>query len=94
MRDSVEEIGRAIERIDDEAGFAFCSGNLATLFHQETPIRAGDFKFAENRIFGAFVGLRYEICRPLLANLQMLNLAKVTAQLPTRFTGGLFHDGQ
>jgi hypothetical protein len=91
MRDAMQEVGRAIQRIDDEARLALSSGNLARLFHQETPIGPGIFQLAKDRIFSLLVSLRHKIRWPLHRDLQLLNLAKVTPQPATRLASRLFH---
>src|SRR3546814_8839399 len=89
LRDRVQEVGRAVERVDDEARLARLSLDLARLLHQETPAGTRVGQFVVQRAFGRLVGLRHEIGRPFLRNLQMLDLAKVarseehTSELPS-----------
>src|SRR3546814_20522342 len=83
-RSSDLEVGLAVERVDDEARLARLSLDLARLLHQETPAGTRVGQFVVQRAFGRLVGLRHEIGQPFLRNLQMLDLAKVAAQLGDR----------
>ncbi len=93
MRDRVEEVGRAVERVDDEARLAGFADDLARLFHQEPPARTVAAEFVIEGALGGLVGLRHEVGRALLRDLEMLDLAKVTAQLGAGLARGAFHDG-
>ena len=93
MRNAVEKVAGAVERIDDEARLAFRAGNLAAFFHKETPIRTGIFQFAKNRILGAFHRLSMTKSAVPFRDLQVLDFAKSRRKLATRLAGSLFHDG-
>src|SRR3546814_1733657 len=93
MRDRVEEVRGAVERVDDETRLARIALDLARLFHLEAPARARVGQLVIERPLGRLVGLRHEIGRALLRNLQMLDLAEVAAQLCAGLARGPFHDG-
>ena len=90
----MEEVAGSIERINNEPRLSFSASDLATFFHQESPVGTCDFEFTENRVFSTLISFRNEIRRPLLRNLQMFDLTKIAAKLATSFTGSFFHDGQ
>ena len=90
----MEEVACSIERIDNEPRLSLSASDLATFFHEKAPVGTCDFEFTEHRVFSALISFRNEICRALLRNLQMFDLAKITAKLAARFTGSFLHDGQ
>ncbi len=92
MRDAVEEVGGAVERIDDPARLVRIAGDLAALLDQEAPVGARLLQFLDQRVLGAPVGHRHEVGRPLAADLEVLDLVEVAAQLGTGLATGLFHD--
>ena len=51
-------------------------------------------QFFVNRLFGALVGHRHEIGRPLAADLQVLDFVKVTPQPGRCLARGTFHNGE
>src|SRR3546814_10237104 len=66
MRDRVEEVRGAVERVDDETRLARIALDLARLFHLEAPARARVGQLVIERALGRLVGLRHEIGRALL----------------------------
>ena len=93
MRDAVEEVRGAVERIDDEARLARIALDHAAFFEQKAPAGTVAAQLVIQGAFGGLIGLRDEIGRSLLRDLQMLDLAKVAAQLGPRLARGAFHDG-
>src|SRR3989344_5379057 len=93
MRDRVEEVRGAVERIDDETRLARVALDHPALFEHEAPARTIAAEFVIERALGGRVGLRHEVCGALLRDLQMLDLAEVAAQLGARLARGAFHDG-
>ena len=92
MRDAVEEIAGAIERIDDPARLALGAGDVAAFLKAEPPVGARREQFVVKGAFGVAVGLRDEVRRPLAADLKVLDLAEITPQPPACLARGLFHD--
>ena len=91
MRDAVQEIAGAIQRIDDEARLAVLTRNIAALFHQEAIAGADCTQFIPQDSLRCLIGLGHEIGRAFAADLQMLDFAKVAAQAAARFACGFFH---
>ena len=52
----MEEVAGSIERIDNEPRLSFSASDLATFFHQESPVGTCDFEFTENRVFSTLIG--------------------------------------
>ena len=77
MRLAVQEVQRAVERIDDEAVGLVSPFHNAALFHDEAIAGAGLHQVAIDHIFGAVIRVRDEIGRPLSGDLQVFNFAKV-----------------
>src|SRR5690606_30169993 len=61
--------------------------------HLEAPARTRVGQLVIERALGRLVGLRHEIGRALLRDLQMLDLAEIAAQLRAGLARGAFHDG-
>ena len=94
MRDAVQEIGGAIERINDPARLGRVALDHAAFFEQKAPVGPGALQFLDQRLFRLLVGLRHEVGRPLAGHLKMLDLAEVAAQLAACLARGAFHDGE
>src|SRR6185503_3774191 len=80
MRNSVEEIGRSIERVDDPARLCWIALDRSTFLQQHAPIGPRIAKLLDNRLLGAFVGHGDEVRRPLAADLKLLDLAEVAPE--------------
>jgi hypothetical protein len=65
MRDAVEEVGRAVDRIDNPARLGRIACNLAGFFQQEPPVRPGLAKLLDQGLLGAAISRRDEVGRPL-----------------------------
>ena len=88
MRNSVEEVGGAIERIDDPARLGRIALDLAAFLEQHAPVGARVAKFLDDRLLGALVGHRDEVGRALAADLQLLDLAEVAPKPRRRLARG------
>ena len=93
MRDAVEEVGGAVERIDDPPRLVGIALDLAAFLEQHAPVGPRVAQFLDDRLLGALVGHRDEVGRALAADLQLLDLAEVAAQARRRLAGGALHDG-
>src|SRR6185436_2053537 len=91
MRNTVEEIGRAIERIDDPTRLGRIAGDLPSLLHQETPIGPGLAKLFIKCLLSTLVGHRDEISRPLAAHLELLDLVEIAPEPRRRLARGTLH---
>ena len=93
MGHAVQEVGGAVERIDDPPRLVGIAGDFAAFLEQEAPVGPGVAKLVDKRLLGALVGHRHEVGRALAADLQLLDLAEVAAQARRRLAGGALHDG-
>ena len=84
MRNAMQEVAGAVERIDNPPGLVLVPFDHTGFFHHESPIRPCGEKFVVDGAFGDPIRLRYEVCRPLMADLKVLDLAKVATQAATR----------
>jgi hypothetical protein len=87
----VQEIGGAVERIDDPAMGLVGPLDQAALLHQEAVARPGLGQLAVEGVLGAVVGGGDEIARPLDRHLQLLDLAEVARQPAPRLARGADH---
>ena len=91
MRDAVQEIGRAVERIDDPAMMRVAALGGAAFLEQQAIAGAGPRQFVLQRALGSEVGGRDEFARPLDRDLQLLDLAEIADQAARRFQSGVRH---
>jgi hypothetical protein len=77
MRDAVQEIGGAVERIDDKAVALVGAGAGAAFFAEKAVSRPRLGEFLAHDLLGAAVGGGDEIARTFDRNLQLLDLAEV-----------------
>ena len=87
-----EEIGRAVERVDDPGVLAIGAGNLAAFFHQKGIGRAGLLEFVKHDLFGPQVGLGNEVGRTLARDLEVFDLVEIARQRLAGLDGGADHD--
>ena len=75
MRHAVDEIGRAVQRIDDPSVLGASRGRLAGhfLFAQQTMPRKGPEHGPADRLLRGQVGLGHEVGRALLPDLEPAN---------------------
>src|SRR3546814_7373657 len=90
--DAVQEVGRAVERIDDPARAGLRAGRLAALLHQEAETRPRPRQLVANDPLGAGVRHADEVRRPLLGDLEALDLAEIADQAARRLLCGAYHD--
>ena len=94
MRNAVQEIGGAIDGIDDEAMGLVLAFDRAAFLAQETIAGPGLGQFFDQDLFGALVGAGHEIARPLHRDLKIFQLAEIADERPGRLAGGGDHDIQ
>src|SRR3712207_4455060 len=80
VRDAVEEVRGAVERIDDPARLALVARDLALLLEQEAEVGARLAQDVSDRPLGGAVGVRHEIRRALARDLELLDLVEVAPQ--------------
>ena len=56
MRDAVEEVGGAVERVDDPAVLGILAGHLAALLHEEGVAGAGPRQLGADDLLGLAIG--------------------------------------
>src|SRR6266702_196735 len=92
LRDAVQEVGGAVERIDDP-GVALVAALAHAAFLADEAVtgpRLGEILVED--LFGALVGERDEIRRPLQRDLQMLDLAEIALEAAAGAARRLDHD--
>ena len=92
VRNAVQEVGGAVERIDDPAMALVGAGMGAAFLAEETVIRPRLGKFFAHDRFGLAVGGSDEIARPLQRHLQVLDLAEIAFEASPGAVRGLDHD--
>src|SRR6202171_6804786 len=92
MRNAVQEIGGAVERIDDPAMTFVGAGAGATFLAEKAVSRPRLGQFLVDDLLGAAVGGGDEIARPLERHLQMLDLAEIALEAAPGAARGLDHD--
>ena len=91
MGNAVEEVGRAVDRVDDPAAAAGARDG-ARLLHEEAELGAGLVELLAENALGAPVGLADEVAGTLDRHLELLDLAEVAHQRPRRLARRPFHD--
>ena len=92
MRNAVQEIGGAIERVDDPAVGLVAALMRAAFLTEKAVIRPRLGKVLAHDRLGAVIGGGDEIARPLHGNLQMLDLAEIALETAAGAMRGLDHD--
>ena len=92
MRDAVQEVGGAVERIDDPAVALIAAGVGAAFLAEEAVVGPRLGQFAAHDLLGAPVGGGDEIARALHRDLQVLDLAEIALEAAAGAIGGLDHD--
>ena len=78
MGDAVEEVGGAVDRIDDPARLGRIALDRAAFLEQQAPVRAGRGAVPRRGSASACLSaMRDEVGRPLAADLELLDLAEV-----------------
>ena len=92
MRNAVQEIGGAVERIDDPAVALVGARARAAFLAEEAVIRPRLGELLAHDLLGAAVGGGDEIARPLERHLQMLDLAEIALEAAPGAMRRLDHD--
>ena len=92
MRDSVQEIGGGIERIDDPAVTAIGTGMQPALFAEKTIVGPRLGEFLADDLLGAAVRGGDKIARALDRHLQLLDLAEIAFEASPGAMRRLDHD--
>ena len=93
MRHAVEEVGGAVQRIDDPARLGFAADDFAGFLHQQPPVGPSMGQDFGNRLLGGTIGVRHEISRALAADLQGIDFVEIAAQSGCGLARRLFHHG-
>ena len=92
VRQAVQEVGGAVERIDDPAIVRRAAGLDAALLHDEAVVGPAALQLLLDHLLGAAVGGRDEVARPLDRDLQLLDLAEIAGEQARGLGGGADHD--
>src|SRR6187401_849870 len=88
---AVQEIGGAVEWIDDPAMAAIAPFDIAALLHQEAVAWTRAGKFGDENLLGAVVRGADEIGRTFERDLKLLDLAEIARETAARLAGGGEH---
>ncbi len=91
MRHGVQEVGGAVERVDDPGVGLVGALDHAALFAEEAVAGPRLQQFLEQRLFGLEVGGADIVGRALLGHLQFGHLAEVARQGAAGLAGGVGH---
>ena len=91
-RNAVQEVGGAVQRIDEPAMLIVVTADSAALFHEKGVAGSRLGQFGEDDVFRLAVGLADIVARPLHRDLQVLHFAEVARQRAASFHRGLNHD--
>src|SRR5690606_31862709 len=91
MRDAVEEVAGAVERIDDPARLRRIALDRAPFLEHEAPVRPRRAQLVPQCPFRCLVGLRYEVRRSLAAHLEVGDLSKIAPQAAAGLACGALH---
>src|SRR6185312_1124343 len=92
LRDAVQEIGGAVQGIDDPAMALVGAFALSAFLAEEAVAGSRLGEIAAEHLFGALVGERDEIGRSLQRNLQMFDLAEIVLEAAAGAARRLDHD--
>src|SRR5215813_8115418 len=92
MRDAVQEIRCAVERIDDPAVAWVAARDLAAFLEQEAIAGARALQLVFQGALGLQIRGRDELAGPLYRDLKLLDLAEVAHQAARRLQRGVRHD--
>ena len=92
QRNAVQEVGGAVERVDDPAMGLVGPLRPPALLHQEAIAGTGLRQLPVQGLLGTVVGAGGEVGGALDGNLQLLDLAEVARQAAAGLPGGGDHD--
>src|SRR5581483_8246550 len=90
-RDAVQEVGGAVERIDDPAMGAVGAFDLAALLHEEAVAGTSAGEFLVQDLLGAVIRGADEVRGTFQRDLKLLDLAEVAREAPSGLAGGGKH---
>lgn len=90
----MQEVGGAVQRIDDPGVGLVGALDHAALLAQEAVAGAGLFEDFEDHLLGLVVGGGDEVGGTFLGDLQLGDLAEVASQAPSGLAGGVDHHVQ
>ena len=93
MRQAVQEVGGAVERIDVPAMARVGALDDAALLHDEAVAGARLFQRVAQDLLRLAVGGGDEVARALARDLQVLDLAEIALEGARRLHHGIGHDG-
>jgi hypothetical protein len=92
MRDPVQEIGGAVERVDDPAMVRIAAFGRAAFLQENAVARAGPHQFGLQRALCVQIGGRDKVARALDRDLQLLDFAEIALQGARCLERGAGHD--
>ena len=92
LRDAMQEVGRAVQRINDPAVRAVGALDLLAFLAEEAIGRTGLEKFLAHDLLGAKVGLRDEVTGAFHGNLQVLHFTEIARERLAGLECCLNHD--
>ena len=94
VRQAVQKVGGAIQRVDDPAPGRVCALGLGTFLAEKAISRARAEQILAQNAFGLPVGAGHEVAGALGRNLKVLDLAKVLDQGAAHLAGCFLHQVQ
>ena len=92
MRQAVQKVGGAVQRVTDPAAFGLFRSSLAALFTKESEFWPGFGEGVADDGFRPAVGLTNEVGWPFAGDCQVFDIAEVAEQLAASFVGCLNHN--
>src|SRR6476660_2870774 len=90
----MDEVRRAVDRIDDPAMILVAASNTARFLHQETVARARFLELLADHLLAAFVGGRDIVSRPFDRDLEIGDFAEIALHATGGLAYGIDHDGE
>ena len=91
VRDAVQEVQRAVERIDDPAVGRVAADARSAFLAEEAVARPGELELLTQDLLGTPIRRSHEVGRSLERHLQMLDLAEIAFQHAAGLARGLDH---
>ena len=92
MRQAVQKVGGAVQRVTDPAAFGFFRAGLSALFTKESKFWPGFGEGVANDGLRPAVSLADEVGRPFAGDGQVFDIAEVAEQLSASLIGCLNHN--